>query len=83
MTIEFPVVFFARAGLRSLNSPEFRKRLNSGKFSYDKHLIPARAKNKSLALGSVSRERDGCVARNRCRTRDHSPAKLMVLGTSY
>ena len=45
MTIDFPVVFFARAGLRSLNSPEFRKRLNSGEFSYDNHLIPARAKN--------------------------------------
>ena len=39
-------MFFVRAGMRSLNSPEFRKRLNSGEFSYDKHLIPARAKNK-------------------------------------
>ena len=38
------VLFFTRAGMRSLNSPEFRKRLNSGEFSYDKRLIPARAK---------------------------------------
>ena len=38
-------LFFARAGVRclsSLNSPEFRRFLNSGEFSY---LISARAKN--------------------------------------
>ena len=39
--------------MRSLNSPEFRKRLNSGEFSYDKHLIPARATNNLNAIGAL------------------------------